>query len=100
MHGLRPDACRIFPFVPDLTVQASRRGNNLLQLHPSACPWQWPNSDGQRQEILDLLNVNQQHLAMDRELLAQWEGEPREADFYAWLEQAMDEASLEPRAPA
>ncbi len=90
VHGLRPDACRIFPFVADVPQQHAQPRGRLLQLHPSHCPWRWPVDDVQRETLLEDLSNNRRHRALDRELLSQWAGPAREDAFYAWLDDALD----------
>lgn len=104
IHGLRPDACRIFPFLPDEEMQRAQEGNTMLQMHPAHCPWRWPSTAEHKARVLQDIQDNVAHRKMDRELLTRWFwaiGVPKTVDaFFQFLEDELPRVMLRPDEPS
>jgi Fe-S-cluster containining protein len=104
VHAFRPDACRIFPFLPDVEQQAPRPAGDLLQLHPSHCPWRWPVTEERKERVLQDIRDNASHRVLDRETLSAWfwaVGVDKNVDnFYRFLEDELERRVLRPEEPS
>jgi Fe-S-cluster containining protein len=93
IHALRPDACRIFPYLPDVETQVAQPGHNLVQLHPSFCPWRWPSTPEHKARVLKDIADNTDHRKLDRDVLSTWYWalgvEKTVENFYAFLEEEL-----------
>lgn len=93
VHGVRPDACRVFPFVHEATKQRLQPAGRLLQLHPSHCPWRWPVSEERRAQVLQDLEDNQNHREWERQQLGAWQGVPELETLWDFLGAMVAEAA-------
>ncbi|MEW5853165.1 MAG: YkgJ family cysteine cluster protein [Myxococcota bacterium] len=104
VHALRPDACRIFPFLPDAEMQRTQAGNAMVQMHPSHCPWRWPETPEHKARVLQDIADNQEHRKLDRDVLSMWFwaiGVPKTPDdFFAFLEEELPRRMLRPHEPS
>ena len=104
VHGLRPDACRIFPFLPDLELQTKQPGHSMLQMHPSHCPWNWPSTPEHKARVLNDIQDNMNHRKVDRTVLSAWYwviGVERSVEnFFTFLEDEVPRAFLRPEEPS
>lgn len=104
VHALRPDACRIFPFLPDLEIQEKAVGDELVQMHPSHCPWKWPPTTEHKARVLRDIRDNTDHRAIDREVLTRWYwviGVERTVEnFFEFLEDEVPRVMLRPDEPS
>lgn len=91
VHALRPDACRLFPFVANAQVQRAAGPERLLQLHPSHCPWKWPVTPERRESVLRDINDNGTHRVFDREVMAGFlpGDSPTEDELFGWLDRTL-----------
>ncbi|MBI5497820.1 MAG: YkgJ family cysteine cluster protein [Deltaproteobacteria bacterium] len=100
IHAVRPDACRIFPFIPDAGMQEREPGDGLVQMHPFHCPWRWPATPEHKARVLRDIRDNEAHRRADREILSRWfwaVGVPKTAEnFWEYLEVEMPRHFLRP----
>jgi Fe-S-cluster containining protein len=104
VHAIRPDACRIFPFLPDLAAQKAQSGHNLLQMHPSHCPWRWPATPEHQARVHKDIEDNARHRELDRDVLSTWFWaigvEKTVAGFFDFLETELSRRMLRPDEPS
>jgi Fe-S-cluster containining protein len=104
IHGVRPDACRIFPYEPDLELQRGMEGDALAQIHPSHCPWRWPATPEHKARVLKDIEDNQQHRVFDRAVLTAWfwcVGVERTPEtFFQFLEDEIPRRLFRPTEPS
>ena len=104
IHGVRPDACRIFPYEPDLEEQTKQPGHSLLQIHPSHCPWRWPATPEHKARLLEDIKDNRAHRDFDRTVLSAWfwvVGAQRNPEtFFRFLEDEVPRLLHRPQEPS
>ncbi len=100
IHGVRPDACRIFPFIPDLEMQKKQEGDAMVQMHPAHCPWRWPATQEHKARVLQDIQDNTAHRKVDRDILSRWFWavgvEKTVENFYSFLEAELPRYFLRP----
>ncbi|MFH1812343.1 MAG: YkgJ family cysteine cluster protein [Pseudomonadota bacterium] len=93
IHGVRPMACRLFPFLPDATAQRNAPEGMLAQRVPSECPWCWPRTGQAAAELDRLIVDNARRLDVDTTVLRTWHRQldlphqPR--SFFRFLDEEM-----------
>lgn len=93
IHGLRPMACRLFPFIGNHISQRHAPSGMLAQRPPRDCPWRWPIDGDTAAALPGLIDEDERSRALDQEVLRIWHRQlnlPRTRDdFFAFLDEEM-----------
>ncbi|MBN2359012.1 MAG: YkgJ family cysteine cluster protein [Deltaproteobacteria bacterium] len=93
IHGLRPMACRLFPFIADRGAQQRAPAGMLAQRPPRDCPWRWPIAGETSAGLFALIEEDRRARELDQEVLRIWYRQldlSRTADnFFAFLDEEM-----------
>ena len=99
VHALRPTACRLFPFLPDLDAQRRAPQGMLAQRPPRDCPWRWPASDQARAELELKLKEDARLRRIDGEVLRRWHRQTEQLhtarNFFHFLELELQRVASE-----
>lgn len=93
IHGLRPMACRLFPFIGNHLSQTRAPIGMLAQRPPRDCPWRWPFNGATAVALPALIDEDERTRALDQEVLRIWHRQlnlPRtKENFFSFLDEEM-----------